>query len=125
MTKHKRKPVVKGRSADIVYGRSLDEYRVKLYLDGVYLGTEGDYYTNDLSEAQSIVQTFIGGYMAKTRKISEHIKGRMAIVRYNPETEEYIVRFYVDGVYQENADYFTDDKGDAQGTADVFIKSGE
>lgn len=36
-------------------------------------------------------------------------------------TREYTVRFYVDGIHQPGADYFTSDKDDAHGTARAEI----
>lgn len=41
-----------------------------------------------------------------------------AAIRYNSSLREYVVKFYVDGVHQVDADYFTDSKEDAIGTAE-------
>jgi hypothetical protein len=38
---------------------------------------------------------------------------------------EYRVRLFIDGVYQSEADYFTNDKDDAEGTADAMIVHAE
>ena len=43
-----------------------------------------------------------------------------ASVFYDFDFEEFIVRFYRDGVYLPEADYFTDDRTDACATADAF-----
>jgi hypothetical protein len=39
------------------------------------------------------------------------------------ENNEYRVKFYVNGVHQKDADYFTDDKQDAFNTADAWVVS--
>lgn len=45
---------------------------------------------------------------------------RTATVYRDAEWDEYRVRFYREGVYQEGADYHTDDKQDAMDTASIF-----
>lgn len=40
-----------------------------------------------------------------------------AVITFNPDYEEYTVKFYNDGIYYEEADYFTDNKQDAIDTA--------
>lgn len=47
--------------------------------------------------------------------------GVKAKVYFNSDFEEYIVKFYSDNVYHDNADYFTDDKDDALNTATLEI----
>lgn len=42
---------------------------------------------------------------------------RTARVSYDVELDEYRVKFYIHGVREANADYFTNDKDDALGTA--------
>jgi len=44
-------------------------------------------------------------------------------ITYNRGLNEYTVKFFIDGVYQSKADYYTDDKSDAEDTAEHF-KSG-
>jgi hypothetical protein len=41
---------------------------------------------------------------------------------YNREYSEYKVRFLLNGVYQKNADYFTECKQDAEGTFNAWVK---
>ena len=56
------------------------------------------------------------------RLISKYTKGiYLAEIRYNSLLEEYIVKFYINGLPIVDADYFTDDKADAVGTAEVQI----
>lgn len=43
------------------------------------------------------------------------------IVRYNPDTGEYRCRLYLPSGRYEPADYFTDDRADAIGTAKAMI----
>jgi len=43
-----------------------------------------------------------------------------ATVFYDFDYEEFVVKFYRNGAYVENADYFTDDRNDACGTADAY-----
>ena len=45
---------------------------------------------------------------------------RTAIVYRDVEWDEYRVRFYRDGEYQDGADYHTSDKQDALDTASIF-----
>jgi hypothetical protein len=55
------------------------------------------------------------------RKVKDYSKdGRQAVVFRNAEYDEYVVKFYIDGVYQANADYHADSKDDAVGTAKAF-----
>lgn len=49
------------------------------------------------------------------------IQSREAIVYFHAEWKEYCVRFYLNGVHQRLADYFTDDKEDAISSADYFV----
>lgn len=44
------------------------------------------------------------------------------IVRFNPEWEEYVVEQWYDREHMKGADYFTSDRGDALGTAEVIAK---
>lgn len=43
-------------------------------------------------------------------------------IGYNRELNEYTVRLYVNGVRQQGADYYTDDKEDAEGTALAMVE---
>lgn len=47
-----------------------------------------------------------------------------AKVQWSAEWQEYRVRFYKHAEYQSEADYFTDDKADALGTAHAEINHG-
>jgi hypothetical protein len=40
----------------------------------------------------------------------------------NTDSDEFRVRLFIDGVYQAGADYFTNDKKDAESTADAMKK---
>jgi hypothetical protein len=58
-----------------------------------------------------------------TRKKIYEVKrpdGAVAKVYRDAEWNEYRVRFYFDGLLNEDADYFTSDKQDAIGSADYF-----
>ncbi len=56
------------------------------------------------------------------RLVSQHInEGRIAKVYYEHETREYVVKFYADGAWLKEANYFTGDKLDAQQTAEHFV----
>lgn len=62
--------------------------------------------------------------MSKSLTIEGKVDGRthQAVVpRSRNEFGEYVVRFYVDGVHQARADYHTDDRDDAIGTAEAFV----
>jgi hypothetical protein len=47
---------------------------------------------------------------------------KTAKVYKNPSSGEYQVKHFLDGQHQKKADYFTDDKDDAHGTADSFTR---
>lgn len=62
-----------------------------------------------------------------TRKFSlskedQHGNTYRAEVTYSKGFEEYKVRYLFNGVYQKNADYFTDCKQDAEGTFNAWVK---
>ena len=42
---------------------------------------------------------------------------------YRDDHDEFTLRFFVDNVLQSDADYFTDDEADADGTAQHFVGS--
>lgn len=44
-----------------------------------------------------------------------------ALVRGRNQYGEFVVDFYVDGVVSPDARYFTDDRADAEGTADAWV----
>jgi hypothetical protein len=44
-------------------------------------------------------------------------------ITYNRNLNEYRVRLFIDNVYQAGADYFTDDKQDANDTADHMVRN--
>ena len=46
-----------------------------------------------------------------------------AMVRGRNQYGEFEVDFYVDGVVQAPARYYTDDRGDAEGTAEAWVAS--
>lgn len=46
---------------------------------------------------------------------------RTVKVYYDSDLAEYVAKLYVDGKHYEPADYFTDDKGDALGTASAML----
>ena len=43
--------------------------------------------------------------------------GKSAVVRWNTDYKEFVVKFYVANVHQKDADYFTNNREDAVGTA--------
>ena len=45
--------------------------------------------------------------------------------KYNRALNEWRVKFYIDGIYQKGADYFTDCKEDAKDTGEYFVKGGK
>ena len=56
------------------------------------------------------------------RLITKVVKGdHSATIYYNSSLREYVVRFCTNGVHQVDADYFTDSKEDAIGTAEHQI----
>lgn len=46
---------------------------------------------------------------------------RIAVVYRDSEWGEYVVEHYEQGRYQANADYHTDDRQDALGTAGIWV----
>jgi hypothetical protein len=56
------------------------------------------------------------------RKTGEYSQGRhKATIHKDSDLGEYKVKFHTDGKHHEPADYFTDDKSDAQGTAKAGV----
>lgn len=47
---------------------------------------------------------------------------KTAKIYKNPDSGEYQVKHFIDGAHQKKADYFTDDKEDAHGTASYFTQ---
>jgi hypothetical protein len=67
--------------------------------------------TAELDEGTAMRLVARGGEGSNTYKIYK-----------DTEWNEYVVKFYVNGEHQSEADYHTDDKDDAVGTAEKFIK---
>lgn len=58
----------------------------------------------------------------EARKVGEHENGnRKATIHHDAEYGEYHVKFHLDGKHQKKADYHTDDKEDAHGTAKHWV----
>lgn len=45
----------------------------------------------------------------------------VARVRSKNQWGDYVVQFFVGGVHNQDADYFTDDRGDAESTAEAWL----
>lgn len=57
------------------------------------------------------------------RKVYEAVRNlRSAVVFYDFDFGEFVVKLFVNGVYDASADYFTDDRCDACGTADAMVE---
>jgi len=52
-----------------------------------------------------------------TKTLGEEATGKTARIFFNKDLGEYTVKFYQNGKHMADADYFTDDKEDARGTA--------
>lgn len=61
--------------------------------------------------------------MAAKIKAVLQFKQHTVKVYYDPEFAEYIVKFWKDGVYLSEADYFTSDADDAMGTAHAQLQA--
>lgn len=59
--------------------------------------------------------------MAKTFKIENKDTNRKAVGVYDEDLDEWCVKFYIDGKHQKRADYFTNDRDDAVGTAKLEV----
>lgn len=58
--------------------------------------------------------------------VSTHeYRNRSARVYRDPDTSEFVVKFYENDVHLAEADYFTDDKGDAQGAAKTWTSGAD
>lgn len=55
--------------------------------------------------------------LAHINKILTNINGTFARIMRDMETDEFVVKFYDRGQFLKNANYYTDDEGDAIGTA--------
>jgi hypothetical protein len=63
--------------------------------------------------------------MMMLRLIESKVFGAVAVkIHKDTDTGEFRVRLYRSGIAYEPADYFTDDKKDAQGTAADMLKRG-
>jgi len=96
-----RRPVVPAAQVEQFTRRFMQQYPYSQYR---IQAKTGDMRTAGMQEARKLLQTQSGGKMT-------------AKVYRDSETNEFVVKFYVDGVYQTEADYFTDDKQDAMDTA--------
>lgn len=63
--------------------------------------------------------------MRKMISIDNKITGRKMAIYRNAEYNEWVVRFYENGVHLPEADYHTDDSADAYDTANKWINKGE
>jgi len=63
--------------------------------------------------------------LRKIESISNKRLGVKATVYRDTEWQEYRIKFHRQEIYQENADYHTDDKSDAQHTARSFCGFGK
>jgi len=77
-----------------------------------------------LSHATNVARKISGATVVKealdegVRKVDEYSAGRhKATTHKDSDTGEYQVKFHTDGKHLSDADYFTDDKTDASGTA--------
>lgn len=59
--------------------------------------------------------------MRKLIGIEIKANDRKVFIYRNAQWNEYVVKFYVAGVYQVDADYHTDDKADAYDTASNWV----
>ena len=55
-------------------------------------------------------------------KVIEQVN-KTAKVYLDREWGEYTIKFYIDGKYQKDADYFTDTLSDAVGTSFYFVNN--
>lgn len=55
--------------------------------------------------------------LAHINKILTNINGTFARIMRGTDADEFVVKFYDRGQFQKNANYYTDDEGDAIGTA--------
>ena len=55
--------------------------------------------------------------LAHINKILTNIGGTFARIMRDTETDEFVVKFYDRGQFLKNANYYTNDEGDAIGTA--------
>lgn len=58
-----------------------------------------------------------------SRKIEEFKRGANVVkVSFNPEYKEFRARIYSNGIANENADYFSEDRADTLQTAQTMLK---
>lgn len=62
--------------------------------------------------------------LRKIESVTNNETGKSATVYRDSEWNEYVVRFYVNGKHQTEADYHTDSKPDAQMTARTVWNKG-
>ena len=77
------------------------------------------------SQVEQMVKESIEKFLTegKVKKGEKTLKKHKAVIWFDKEDNEYTVKFYKNGEYQSEADYFTDDKDDAFGTAEEQLKT--
>lgn len=101
-----------------IYSRVMgeDEPMLETSAGGVAVGggdqgkveDEDGIYEDDITESQRLKKT-VG------------MDNNYAKIYWDSDWEEYVVKFYRDGLYKENEDYFTDSLDDAEATADKVV----
>ena len=59
--------------------------------------------------------------LAHINKILTDVDGTFARIMRDTDTDEFIVKFYDHGQFLKDANYYTDDEGDAIGTARALL----
>ena len=91
--------------------------------DGERNGPAIDFYSNGdaIVTGKELMKT-IGE--SSLKRVSDHeYHNKKATVFKDTEWDEYVVRFWLDGKLLQDAEYHTDDKEDAQGTAKSWISA--
>lgn len=106
----------------------LGEYKVMFHTDGKHL-PEADYFTDDLDDARGTAKTHLKG-LGKNfppnkqagGQVSEDVDSKYengihsAVIHHDETTDKYVVEFFI-GEVRMDADYVTDNKGDAESFA--------
>lgn len=60
--------------------------------------------------------------MARKKIATVSLNSKSAVIHWDKEWGEYVVRLRIDGVLDEASAYFTDDLDDAKGTAHIMLE---
>lgn len=103
---------------ETVYAKVMgeDDFMMETSAGGVAVG-------GDQGEVEDENGIYVEDEISESLRLKKTVgtKDNYAKIYWDSDWEEYTVKFYRDGLYKENEDYFTDSLADAESTADKAI----